>query len=387
MRPWVLGRVKRAVTGARAPVVRAAPVPEVPAETPEQVVRLRAEVAALRQANTRLRELRNVLAERVQGLSKRLADERRRTQAATARATQRRSTSLADDRLEEFLATAAVSVPAEGLEHHVASVRESAGDERADAYVASLATGGHRALLRHLYAEELLYATSVDPRTGRDRTAFSRGQRDLESAEKRGQHLHEWKRAAVDITDRLLWELLKDDDMGRRVRRVVEVGGAWGATMSHVYARFDPDEYQNYEIDSAYRNWAAAEFGAVPMTVDGETLSATSTGSVDLAIVNNVLQFVPPIKVWSYLEELARVTAVGGVVLFGLVVADDLTAADRRVLMRDLFPRRAFSLVPMAFVRASFPAATFEDISHDTQRYGAQRLRYFLFRRVAPDTD
>jgi len=149
----------------------------------------------------------------------------------------------------------------------------------------------------------------------------------------------------------------------------------------HLTERFHPTEYQNYEIDSAYAKWAEETFGVKAMPVDGETLSGTKDRSMDLVIANNVLFFMPPIKVWSYLTEMARVTAKNGIIVFNVIVPDFFENKQLDFFL-EKFPRRAFSFTPQRFIELSFPKTEFEFIRNEESDSDRPFLPYYFFRRI-----
>lgn len=274
-----------------------------------------------------------------------------------------------------------LTLPAEPLARYWRRVAESAAPEVVERHRQELERTGYRALYDQVFGEERLYAASVNPRTLGELSAFSRGAADLERAARRGLHLHELMAPMVAITDELLAGLLHDDDFAAPPPRTVcEIGGAWGATIAHLTRRYQPAEYRNYEIDSAYAAWAERELGARAMPCDGETLAGTDDASMDLVVANNVLFFVPPIKAYRYLKEMARVVAPGGVVLFNAVIAERLSEAKLDEFLADWFPRRAFGIMPQRFCDLALPEDEFTLLRTDEDHPGKAGWTYHIYR-------
>lgn len=286
-----------------------------------------------------------------------------------------------DVTVEGWLAGGNLTLPAEPLARYWRRVAEGAAPEVVERHREELERTGHRALFAELFGEERLYARSVNLRTLGELSAFSRGAADLERAARRGVHLHELMRPMLAITDELLGGLLRDDDFAAPPKRICEVGGAWGATIAHLTRRFAPLEYRNYEIDAAYAAWAEKELGARAMPCDGESLAGTDDASMDLVVANNVLFFVPPIKAYRYLTEMARVLAPGGVLLFNAVLADRLSEAQLQGFLDDWFPRRAFGFLPQRFLDLALPEASFVPLRTDDTHPGRAGWTYHVYRR------
>lgn len=287
------------------------------------------------------------------------------------------------DRFDEFLKGTNLVLPAKSLQSHLSRLARTADPEAFARYTERLERTQHRRLYEQLFGEELLLVESLNPKTCLERTTFFRGHQDARRAQRRGRSLVDSNRNKYEVTDRLLGTLLHDEDFKEPPRRICEIGGAWGATVKHLTDRYGPEDYQNYEIDTAYGAWVEEELGARAMPVDGETLSGTHDRSVDLVIANNSLHFMPPIKVFSYLSEMARVLEVGGLAVFNLIVADRFDARMLQSYLAVYFPRRAFSLVPQRFVDLAFSDSEFELVRTQYSNAESVYMPYYTYRRVA----
>lgn len=286
-----------------------------------------------------------------------------------------------DDSFQAFTEGTQLVLPGRLLDRYWKRLAEGTSSERLAEYRNELESSGYRRLYEQMFAEEMLYVSSLHPRTLKEVTAFQRGAGDLAVAQRKDIHLHERMKTMIAMTDELLAWLLKDEYFNAPPQRICEIGGAWGATIAHLTNRFSPVEYQNYEIDPVYAEFAQDELGARAMPCDGESLSGTATDSIDLVVANNVLFFVPPIKTYRYMKEMARVTAPGGVVLFNVVVADTLSEDKLVEFLDDWFPRRAFSLVPQRFLDLAFPPDDFSLLATDETHPGKAGWTYHIYRR------
>ncbi|MCC6639944.1 MAG: methyltransferase domain-containing protein [Deltaproteobacteria bacterium] len=272
--------------------------------------------------------------------------------------------------LAHFLDEANLVLPRRGWEVLRKTMIDSLGPSAASAVEQALKDTQHRVLFEQIFASEA-HATAHFARDGflSVRSPMMLGSYDVEMAKRRGLDLTELFAEKYRATDELLWRLLPDSVFRRPPTRACEIGGAWGATIQHVMCRFAIESYHNYEPDSHYAEWATERFGVEAMPVDGETLSGTADDSVDLVIANNVLTFVPPIKIWSYLTEMRRVLRKDGIALFNLVLSDQLGEADLRRYLDMYFPKRTIQVFSRDILDRTFPSECFEIVSIADREY------------------
>lgn len=304
---------------------------------------------------------------RIIDLEAELKDYRRRAGAVT---------SVNSEIIVDFLEDGHVILPAQRLQAHLDRVRAEAGPKEAERYIARLEETGYRELFEWLFYEEFGIARVFDYRKARPAISFHRGRRDRAAAQRLDTSSDETDspkyKATSDLFERHLSPLL--DDV--RPKRIVEVGGGWGATIKYLTERYGPEEYQNYEIDRHAARFVEERFGARSMPVDGETLHATATESIDLFVAMDSLFFMPSIKAYSYLDEAARVLRRDGMALFNLPDFEERWMGLRRLL--DLqFPRRSFSFFPRQFLDDLFPEEHFRGRTSEVGRAG-----YFLYQKL-----
>lgn len=288
---------------------------------------------------------------------------------------------VAYKRMVEFVKQSHLTLPQKQFDNFIKQLSTDASADTVERYKEYLKNSNYIDLFEQLFSHELQTTRALNPRTLKEFTTFLRGKPDLDRAKKEGVHLHQLKKNMIKITDELLFKIIFDSDFTKPPENVCEIGGAWGATTIHIIKRFKPKDYQNYEIDYDYAKWSEENLGTKAMIVDGETLSQTETASQDLVIANNVLFFIPPLKVWSYLNEMARVTAKNGLIVFNILIADRILPVGLDGYLNSLFPRRTIGMVPEVFIKRSFPDKSFTLIRKVESKINMEYLPYLVFKR------
>lgn len=260
-----------------------------------------------------------------------------------------------------FLEESQLVLPRSGWTTLRMRMTDRLGPAAAAAAEVKLKESNYRALFEELFASES-HATAhfAGDDFLRVRSPMLIGDYDVALAKRLGRDLVDVFAEKFATTDRLLWRILPDSLFRRPPTRACEIGGAWGATIKHVKSRFAIESYHNYEPDIHFARWTSERFGVERMPVDGETLGGTADDSVDLVIANNVLIFVPPIKIWSYLLEMRRVVRKDGILLFNLVLSDQLDESDMQNYLDGYFPKRTIQIFPRDILARAFPAGAFE---------------------------
>ena len=277
--------------------------------------------------------------------------------------------------LAAFLDHAKLDLPEAGWAHYKDKIRNAAGLEAAAKIEAQLEKTGYRALFEQLFGSEALACAL--PMAGNFttiRSPMTLGSYETDYARRRGQDIVDNLKGNFDAADKFLRSLLPDEVFDAPPKRLCEIGGAWGGTIKHFVDRFEIEEYQNYEPDRHYADWATERFGVKNMPVDGETLRGTETNSMDLVIANNVFIIVPPLKIWSYLMEMRRVVRKSGLIVFNAIVSDQVSEQSCRDYLTGYFPRRTFQVVPRDFIDRTFVLPNFNLLKIE----GA----FFIYKRV-----
>ncbi|MBU6236083.1 MAG: ankyrin repeat domain-containing protein [Alphaproteobacteria bacterium] len=259
--------------------------------------------------------------------------------------------------LQQFISASDLVLPEGGMKSIRERAIEAIGEKAWAETEAELKRTNYRSYYEEVFAPEShACANFLGDNYKSMRSAMNLGEHDVELAKRRGIDVVELFAGKYATTDALLKRLLPDSLFDTPPRRIVEIGGAWGATIKHLTERFKPEEYQNYEPDPYYANFVVERFGVKKMPTDGETLRGTADDSVDLFIANNVMIFIPPIKNWSYMTEMRRVVRKGGVILFNLVLSDVLHEGDMRRYLDMYFPKRTVQIFPRDILDRTFPA-------------------------------
>jgi hypothetical protein len=282
--------------------------------------------------------------------------------------------------LSVFLNTAALNLPAGGMEYLRTHLKNSLGDEQARDVEQQMASTNFKVLYEQLFASEAFAVTHLSSDCKTFRSPMSLGKDAVEFSKRNQVDLFEQGRNMYEITDKLLWKLLPHEVFTNHPRRICEIGGAWGATINHLTKRFSPDIYYNFEPDRHYAEWAAERFGVVKMPVDGETLQGVADDSIDLVVANNVLIFVPPIKIWSYLREMRRIVRNNGLIFFNAILSDELSEHDLDMYLNEYFPKRIIQIFPGDLIKRTFMEPSFVSLLIPAENKYSKEYR--LYKRI-----
>jgi SAM-dependent methyltransferase len=106
--------------------------------------------------------------------------------------------------------------------------------------------------------------------------------------------------------------------------RVCEIGPGTGRYLEKVIAAVHPTVYEIYETAHDWLPYLRTQPGVVVRPADGRTLGGTAPGSMDLVQAHKVFVYLEFSATASYLQEIARVTAPGGVAAFDVLTEDCL---------------------------------------------------------------
>jgi hypothetical protein len=103
------------------------------------------------------------------------------------------------------------------------------------------------------------------------------------------------------------------------IRRVCEIGPGSGRYLERVIGACHPERYEIYETAEDWKSYLVGAYSVVAQPTDGTSLAATASGSIDLVHAHKVFPGVPFLVTCRYLNEMARVAAPGGKVVFDIV--------------------------------------------------------------------
>jgi hypothetical protein len=278
----------------------------------------------------------------------------------------------------DFLENSHVILNKDLIQHFLSRCEESADAKLFNEFVDHLEQSGYREIFEHVFAVEVDSATNFNFKTLNFVSSFQRGRNDERFAEARGQTFEERYASKFEIIRELMDREFRALLETRVIRSVVEVGSAWGATTKWVHDLCNPDLYQTYEIDRHSAERLSRTLGTIPMPVDGETLSGTSSLTMDLFVCNNVFFFMPPIKVFSYLDEADRILKRGGIALFNVFQTDEMTRENYRTHMRISFPKRTFNDTPQHLIDKVMTADRYRLL----KKLKTQNVNYYAFEKV-----
>lgn len=105
----------------------------------------------------------------------------------------------------------------------------------------------------------------------------------------------------------------------QRIETVLEIGPGSGRYLEKTIRVCSPARCEIYETAEPWAQYVAQKYGAIRQPTDGSKLSATPSGSIDLAQAHKVfsgIHFLPTLRYW---REMARVVRPGGFAVFDVV--------------------------------------------------------------------
>jgi hypothetical protein len=100
---------------------------------------------------------------------------------------------------------------------------------------------------------------------------------------------------------------------------ICEIGPGSGRYLAKTIAVCKPTRYEIYETAMDWRTYLASTYHVIAHEADGRTLDHTPSASVDLVMAHKVFPGTPFLTTISYLDEMARIAAPGGKLVFDIV--------------------------------------------------------------------
>jgi hypothetical protein len=161
----------------------------------------------------------------------------------------------------------------------------------------------------------------------------------------------DWKHNRPGTTQETIDRLHDLGALRPGMRRLCEIGPGSGRYLERTIALCKPERVEIYETATPWRQYLLERYGVIAHEADGESLSQTSSASVDAVMAHKVFSGTPLLVLCRYLAEMARVVVPGGKVIFDVVTEMCMTPS---VLTRWLSAGADYqfypSLTPKPFV-------------------------------------
>jgi phospholipid N-methyltransferase len=205
----------------------------------------------------------------------------------------------------------------------------------------------------------------------------------LREARRRGQSVCEYVESIWDqqgATARVVEEMAKAGCL-TSCSRILEIGPGTGRYLEAVLRHVSPHQYDVYETAEDWAAWLARTYGSVVVRqpADGRTLRHTPSHSCGLVHAHGVFVYIPFLQVFEYFEEMSRVCASGGHVVFDCFADEqfDSTVIGRWLASTDRYP----VILPRTIVLNYFSDRGFTLIREFDAKYGHGHSRYMIFQR------
>lgn len=161
--------------------------------------------------------------------------------------------------------------------------------------------------------------------------------------------------------------------------RVCEIGPGTGRFLERVLPRVSPTQYDIYELDDGWAEYLASRYPVTRQPTDGRTLAATPDSSCGLVHAHGVFIYLKLVAGFEYFQEMARVCAPDGYLVFDYYPDDYLTPE----LIREwlTFPDRYQVSIPRSLLLAFFADLGFSPVYGFRNRCYRGESEYVVLRR------
>ena len=205
----------------------------------------------------------------------------------------------------------------------------------------------------------------------------------IRAAKEKGVSVYEYVESMWDqngCTDRVIEQIGSAGGL-TPCDRVCEVGPGTGRYLSRILRQVSPRQYDIYEIADDWTKWLARTHGpvVVPQPADGRTLRHTPSQSCGLVHAHGVFVYLPLLHAFEYLQEMCRVCAPGGFVVFDFFSDEEFSAdtISRWLASTDRYP----VILPRTMVLKYFSDRGFTPMHEFEAKYGHSYSRYMVFQR------
>jgi hypothetical protein len=112
------------------------------------------------------------------------------------------------------------------------------------------------------------------------------------------------------------------------LQTVCEIGPGSGRYIERIREIARPSQYEIYEIEQHRAQWLARTFSVVARAADGERLSGTADGSMQLVHAHGVFASLKTITCLACFKEFERITAPGGHIAFDIISEECMSDAE-----------------------------------------------------------
>jgi Methyltransferase domain len=162
---------------------------------------------------------------------------------------------------------------------------------------------------------------------------------------------------------------------------VCEIGPGTASCLSKTLDEIRCRRYEFYELADDWASWIANTYGpqVTRQPTDGHTLAATADDFCDLVASHGVFNCIPMLRILEYIRECARVTRVGGYIVFDCFTEQEFPPEIVDAWLSD--PARYPVIIPTAVLLNYCDRFGLSLNSEFRVKYGKGLSRYFLFKR------
>jgi hypothetical protein len=168
-----------------------------------------------------------------------------------------------------------------------------------------------------------------------------------------------------------------------RIATVAEIGPGSGRYLEKVVRICSPSRYEFYETSAPWANYLVQTYDAVWQPTDGESMSSTETGSIDLVHAHKVFVATSFLTTCGYWLEMIRVARQRAHIVFDVVTEACMDQATlERWLVRGTDHGPYPAIMPHCFTSDFFKVRGAELISSFQIPMKPGRTETFVFRKV-----
>jgi len=219
----------------------------------------------------------------------------------------------------------------------------------------------------------------------RRRAEYIDAEETIQAARSAGQTVPEYVASLwgeVGVTEAVVGQLAACGAL-EPCARVVEIGPGTGRYLAPVLERVRPAQYDSYELDDGWAEYLTATHGVTRQETDGESLPGTPDASCGLVQAHNVFVYLKPLVAFRYFQEMARVCAPGGFLVFDYYPDEEIS--EETLLSWLEHPERYPVLLSQRRVNAFFEKLGFRRVHAFPNRCYRGVASYEVYRKAEAD--